>query len=100
MGTMRVLDKSGDIVVSWNPGDEDSTAQARGEFDRLQKDGYEFFNRPVGQKGRRRIKTFKQDAGEIIAAPGVATKKDKKEGTRAGAMRGGPNERPVMARRR
>lgn len=79
--------------MSWNPEDETSTAQARAEFERLAADGYEMFRKTA--KSRRRVKAFDPRLGEILAAPGVQTKTDRKQGTRQAAMAGGPNPRTV-----
>jgi hypothetical protein len=93
MGEMTVVCADGDIVVSWNPKDEASTAKARDEFERLVKDGYEMLK--PGMKRKTRIKNFDEKLGEIIAVPGVKTKADKRTGARPRAMAGQPNTRRV-----
>jgi hypothetical protein len=90
---MNVMGPEGDIVIEWDADDAGSVKKARAEWKRLKEDGYEFFD--PGDKGRR-VKRFSKKLGRVIAAPGVQTAKDKKEGTRKKAMSGGPNARPVL----
>lgn len=91
MGQITVLCDRGDIVVSWNPKDEESVQRARDEFASLQKDGYEML-KPTAKR-KTRVQHFDPKYGEIIAVPGVKTKTDKKEGTRPRAMAGQPIHR-------
>lgn len=95
MNQMNVLTKAGDVVVEWQPDDEASVAKAKAEWDRLKKDGYEFFE-PVESKGKR-LSKFDAKRGRVIAAPGVQTAADKKAGKRGKAMAGGPNDRLLAA---
>lgn len=89
MGKMNVMGPEGDIIVEWDAADPDSVAKAKAEWDRLKKDGYEFFE-PVESKGKR-VKRFSKHLGRVIAAPGTKKAADKKAGTRRKAMAGGPN---------
>lgn len=89
MGRMRVMSKAGDISVTWDPEDEESVKKAKAEYDRLKKDGYEFFE--AEKKKGKRVKRWSKGLGEIIAAPGVASKAARKSGQAGSRMSGGPN---------
>jgi hypothetical protein len=89
MGTMHVMGPEGDVEVTWDPDDRESTDKAKAEYDRLKKEGYEFFE-PVETKGKR-ITRWDKKLGKVIASPGVKKAADKATGKRAGAMSGGPN---------
>ncbi len=43
---MEVLDASGHVELTWTPGDAESEATARAEFDRLKAAGFAFFSTP------------------------------------------------------
>lgn len=89
MGEMKVMTQAGDITVSWDPDDADSVEKAKAEWDRLKKDGYEFYE--VTESKGKRLKSFSKNKGKVIAAPGVKKAADKKAGTRRKANAGGPN---------
>ncbi len=40
---MQVMDPSGHLSLTWDPGDAPSVARARAEFDRLKAEGWAFF---------------------------------------------------------
>jgi hypothetical protein len=96
MGRMHVLCPAGDIVVEWDPDDSESVEQAKSEWKRLKRDGYEFYE--VAQAKGKRVKQFSKKRGKVIAAPGVKTESDKKAGTRRKAFGGGPNARLIRPR--
>lgn len=93
MGELRVLNKSGDIKVEWDPKDAASVANAKVEWDRLKADGYEFFE--VTEAKGKKIDRFKKSAGRVIAAPGIKKPAERTSGVRQRAMAGGPNSRLV-----
>lgn len=88
MGQLNVMTNEGDIVIEWDADNPDSVKKAQAEWKKLKADGYEFFE-PVESKGKR-VTRFKKDLGRVIASPGVKKPADKKKGTRAKAMGGGP----------
>ena len=67
VGTMSVLDKTGDSKIKWNTDDVDEVDAARKHFNSLKRRGY------VAYKGRGKrgsvIKEFDPDAGEITMCP-------------------------------
>lgn len=88
MGVMRVLNSRGDIRVEWDPADRESTAKAKDEYDRLKKDGYEFFE--VTETKGKRVDRWNKNAKTLIASPGVQKPIDKLKGSRPKAMAGQP----------
>lgn len=90
MGTMRVLTQAGDVGVEWDPADKESVKQAKDEFARLKKEGYEFFE--VAETKGKRVTRFNKNLGKVIASPGVQSAQDKTTGARPAAMGGGPND--------
>lgn len=48
MGVMRVLDETGDSVISWSPEDASATRAARRAFDAQRCKGHLAFARPDG----------------------------------------------------
>lgn len=84
MGSIAILNQRGDEKIEWNPANEAETAVAKEKFDKLKKDGYEFFE-TVDAKGKQ-VKRFKKGLGKLIAAPAA---KQKAKGNRG--MAGGPN---------
>lgn len=95
MGVMKVMGPEGDVSVEWDPEDPESVEKAKGEYDRLKKDGYEFYE--VQEAKGKRVQRWSKKHGKLIAAPGVQKKADKATGTRARAMGGGPNARTIAA---
>lgn len=88
MGEIRVLNQHGDVKVEWDPADPESTKQAREEFARLKKDGYQFYE--VAETRGKPVTTFKKGLGKVLAAPGARSEADKRTGARPRAMAGGP----------
>lgn len=99
MGELRVLNKTGDIVVEWDPETPESIKNAEEEWKRLKREGYRFFEALPGEKGKA-VKKFDAELGRILVVPGVKTTQDRKRGSRPKAMAGGPNERRVLPARR
>lgn len=93
MGEMRVLNQSGDITVIWDEDDQESVDKAKAEYDRLKKDGYEFYE--VAEAKGKRVKRWSKKHGKLIAAPGAQSATDKAKGKRGKAMSGGPNAQLV-----
>lgn len=44
---LHVMDGSGHLTLSWDPGDPATVANAQAEFDRLKAAGYAFFATPT-----------------------------------------------------
>lgn len=72
---LEVMDSSGHTSVTWDPENEASVADARREFDRLTREGYQAFrmeavgeNAVVENKGER-ITTFDPQAGKVLLIP-------------------------------
>jgi len=91
MGSIVALTNRGDEpIIEWNPEDPAEVKKAKAEWDRLKKEGFEFFE-PQTTKGKR-VTRFDKTLGRVIASPGVQSKADKKDGRRGKAMAGGPND--------
>lgn len=88
MGEMRVLNRTGDVKVEWDPADAESTARAKAEFKRLQGEGYLFYE--VAEARGKQVKRFTKNAGKLLAAPGARSTADKRADARPKAMAGGP----------
>lgn len=93
MGVMNVISSAGDTIIEWDPNDDESVVRAKDEWDRLKKEGYEFFQ-PVESKGKR-LTRFSKDLTRVIAAPGIKKPSDTKAGKRPKAMSGGPDATPA-----
>lgn len=72
---MDVMDSSGHTSVTWDPTDADSIRDARREFARLTREGYQAFrmeatgdNVVVENKGER-ITEFDPQAGRLLMVP-------------------------------
>jgi len=71
-----VMDPTGHTTVTWNPDATDSVADAKREFERLIRQGYQAFRMNVimengviiEEKGER-ITTFDQTAGKVMMVP-------------------------------
>lgn len=69
MGTMRVLDSTGDTAVAWEIGDTEAVQEAEALFRRLLNDERRMaFARPAGAKADEAelIRTFDPAAEEIL----------------------------------
>lgn len=88
MGTIVILTSRGDERLDWDPKDEASTRKAKAEFDRLRKEGYEFYE--VAEARGKRVTRWDKKAGKLLAAPGAQSAADRRAGSRPRAMAGGP----------
>lgn len=91
MGTISVLTNKGDETIEWDPAKPKSVEKAKKEYDKLKKDGYEFYE--VAESKGKRVTRFNKKLGKVIAAPGIKSAADKKAGTRPKAQAGGPKTR-------
>lgn len=73
--TMEIMDSSGHTTVTWDPTDETGVADARREFNRLLRDGYQAFRMEaqgdhvvVENKGER-VSQFDPEAGRLLMVP-------------------------------
>ncbi len=68
MGTMRILDSTGDTLVSWEIDDETAVREAEELFCRLEAERRIPFARPAGAAARdaEQIRAFDPDLEEII----------------------------------
>lgn len=73
---MQVMDPTGHTTVTWNPEDTDSINQARAEFRRLIRSGYQAFRMNAGMDGAavvetkgERITEFDPEAGKVMMIP-------------------------------
>jgi hypothetical protein len=64
---MRVLDRTGDTRLSWNPDDPGEVAAAKAHFDALRGKGYLATKRGAG--GRETVHSFDPAAREITMQP-------------------------------
>lgn len=90
MGEMRWLSEEGDERLEWDPADKASVKAAKDKFEKLQQDGYLFYE--VAEARGKPVSAFSAKAGKLLAAPGARSAADKKAGARPRAMAGGPNE--------
>ena len=72
-GVLRILDRTGDTKLIWDPENEDEVENARSTFDSLKKKGYAIF-RVKGEKGEQgeQMRTFDARAGRLIAVKQLA----------------------------
>ena len=69
LGTMRILDRSGDTAVTWDLADDDTVRAAEALFERLVRTEKKIpFARPTGSPAGDavQIKTFDPSAEEIL----------------------------------
>jgi hypothetical protein len=67
MGTMRILDETGDTTVTWDADDGASTTEARRVFDRQRRMGrIPFCRRHAVQKDAVQLHRFDPEVHEII----------------------------------
>jgi len=66
MGTMRILDSSGDTKVLWDVSDDEALARAAELFGKLTGEGRIAFARNESEVATSRIAEFRPDADEII----------------------------------
>jgi hypothetical protein len=71
MGTMAVLDQTGDTQTTWNRDNPDEVEQARRTFNDLKKKRFLIYKVDKhGQKGEI-MREFDPDAQMLIAAPAL-----------------------------
>lgn len=70
MGTMRIIDETGDTTVVWTEGDADSVIRAEGAFNRLRDKRHLAFARAPGAPAEEaeRVYAFDPVAEEIVWA--------------------------------
>lgn len=68
MGTMRILDRSGDTMLAWAPDDVEAVREAEELFDRLKAERKLAFARPAGGGAdeAEQITSFDPSVEEII----------------------------------
>lgn len=88
MGSMTILNRTGDETLEWDPAHQESIDTAQAKFDDLKKQGYNFYE-TVETRGKQ-VTKFDPKAGKLIAAPGAKSASDKQTGKRGRAMAGGP----------
>lgn len=72
MGTLSVMDRTGDTKLIWNSGNADEAAAARKTFTDLKAKGFVAYS--VKKKGARgkALAAFDPDAEKIIMSPPMA----------------------------
>lgn len=88
MGEITVLNKMGDEKLEWDPNDKEAVKAAKKEFNRLKKEGYNFYE--VEERAGKQVTSFSKNLGRLIAAPGARSTADKRSGARPLASAGGP----------
>jgi len=74
LGALRVLNEHGDAAVAWAVEEEESTALAEAEFDRLRGEGAMAFARQCDASAEEAvlIRSFDPSAAEIIVVRPLA----------------------------
>lgn len=74
--TMLVMDRNGHTTVTWDPRDPASCTDAKVEFDRLIREGYQAFqmnvvseNGVVVEEKGTRVTEFDPQAGKLMMVP-------------------------------
>ena len=74
--TMVIMDRSGHTTVTWDPRNPSSCADAKREFDRLIREGYQAFqmnvvaeNGVVVEEKGNRVTEFDPQAGKLMLVP-------------------------------
>ena len=71
-GTMSVLNRQGDMTVTWDSEVESEVEHARQTFDRMRRKGHAAYRtREGGQRGEQ-ISRFDPEAESILLAPPLA----------------------------
>jgi predicted helicase len=94
MGSITILNRTGDERIDWDPADPDEVRKAAAEFERLKGEGYNFY--AVEDAKGKQVKRFDPKAGKLIAAPGAQSADDKRRGARPRAMAGGPVDGAIL----
>jgi hypothetical protein len=70
LGSMRIMDHTGDQTVTWRKGNEAEVAVARAAFDAARDKGYLAYRVDPDDKGKGEVmRRFDPAAGEVILAP-------------------------------
>jgi hypothetical protein len=72
MGSLAVLDRTGDTKLIWDPDNDVEVASARRTFDDLRAKGFLAYSVDKGGKKGTVIREFDPDAEKIILAPPMA----------------------------
>jgi hypothetical protein len=67
---LRILDRSGDTMLTYDPADPDALREVDARFARLMREGFVAFD--VSQQPGRIVTAFDPSAREIIVAPRFA----------------------------
>jgi hypothetical protein len=72
MGTLHVMDLTGDTKTIWNPDNRDEVDQARKTFNDLKAKGYVAYKVAENGKKAEIMTTFDPAAGKVILSPPMA----------------------------
>lgn len=72
MGTLKIMDGTGDFKVVWNRENADEVEVARASFDKMLKKGYAAYGVKKGGDKKDRVYTFDPDSEAIIMAAPMA----------------------------
>ena len=72
MGTMCVMDVTGDSKSMWDPNNPDEVDQARGTFNDLKQKGYTAYRVRDDGKKAEVMAAFDPQAGKVILSPAMA----------------------------
>ena len=68
MGTMRIIDRTGDTVIDWRPDDPTSVEEAEAIFERLRRERQMPFGRAAGAPAKDAVllRSFDPTLEEIV----------------------------------
>lgn len=69
MHTLRVLNRSGDTVATWDPQNKAATDEAQKKFDLLLGEGFTIFEAIPGSLPEGPVRTFNPKVKEYVATP-------------------------------
>lgn len=72
MGTMCVMDRTGDSKSIWDPNNRDEVDQARKTFNDLKAKGYTAYHVRDDGKKAEIMRDFDPHAGKVILSPAMA----------------------------
>ena len=72
MGTMCVMDVSGDSKTIWDPENSDEVENAKRTFDGLKRKGYTAYRVRDDGKKAEIMREFDPNAGKVILSPAMA----------------------------
>jgi hypothetical protein len=67
VGVLRILGRSGDTRLAWNPAEADEVADVRRRFDEIVRDGYLVFELDDDTREGRQVRSFDPQMGELRA---------------------------------